>query len=610
MGLRDLPIESIEDEALGLGDYAKSLSEFIMKCETPLTIALQGDWGSGKTSLMNMIEGELAKSNSRPQTFWFNTWQYSQFGMADELTISLISAFLEMMKAGEKAHTALKCLRGFLRFGCKVLPSVAGAVAGEVGKTAVDSLLADGDVDNAKQIKELKEAINKAAGDICQNDKLRIVIFVDDLDRLMPERAVELLETFKLFLDVPGCVFILACDYQVVSQGLKKKFGLGEHDLKGKSFFDKIIQLPFSMPVAQYDARKYIGQLLKRISIKYNENDLDQYSELVNLSLGFNPRSMKRLFNSLLLLNIVAGKKNMLPTDKNDSNQEVTTAEKQRVLFAVLCLQTAFEPFYRHLVRNIDQLPQILETARDMERLRQDEQLKAITQEFVDPSERGLHRFCHFLDLFFETIQLKCDDDNKSISKTEMATVRTLMTFSALTATESSVADKSAGISAERGANREFGHALAAHLNKAFRAELRKLRLQFRLYQQRNCSFTSVYLAFDQQKIKFGLEFIFGREDADEAFYLSADLASSQKVTRPMLQKWFIEQVQPNHVEFAESKLEDEFNYCVSLFYEETDSPEDREPWQKDFADRTETITRTLLPYFQIFLEGEKAGEQ
>ena len=68
----------------------------------------------------------------------------------------------------------------------------------------------------------------------------RIVVFIDDLDRIKPAIAVEILETIKLFVDVPNCVFVLALDYGVVSRGLKDKFGIDEQEL-GRSFFDKII---------------------------------------------------------------------------------------------------------------------------------------------------------------------------------------------------------------------------------------------------------------------------------------------------------------------------------------------------------------------------------
>jgi len=55
IGLKDAPIGGMDEEALGFGTYARALATFAMSCDTPMTIALQGDWGSGKTSMMNLI---------------------------------------------------------------------------------------------------------------------------------------------------------------------------------------------------------------------------------------------------------------------------------------------------------------------------------------------------------------------------------------------------------------------------------------------------------------------------------------------------------------------------------------------------------------------------
>ena len=96
LGLRDIPLGGDDQEALGISDYILSLSEFIQKCETPMTIALQGDWGSGKTSMMNLIKKNIEK-NSNIHPIWFNTWQFSQFGMENDLSISLLSSFLEKL---------------------------------------------------------------------------------------------------------------------------------------------------------------------------------------------------------------------------------------------------------------------------------------------------------------------------------------------------------------------------------------------------------------------------------------------------------------------------------------------------------------------------------
>ena len=104
----------------------------------------------------------------------------------------------------------------------------------------------------------------------------RVVIFIDDLDRLHPGKAVELLEVLKLFLDCDNCVFVLAIDYAVVSQGVKQKYGelIGEE--KGKSFFDKIIQVPLKMLVAQYNVHSYVTNSLQSmgITLSVSENKL------------------------------------------------------------------------------------------------------------------------------------------------------------------------------------------------------------------------------------------------------------------------------------------------------------------------------------------------
>lgn len=216
----------------------------------------------------------------------------------------------------------------------------------------MDSVFSD-DLDESEQIVKLKNQLEKIVLDKLEKEKYeRIVVFIDDLDRLVPQKAVELLEIMKLFLDIPQCVFILAVDYSVVLKGLEKKFGVGSDELKGKSFFDKIIQLPFNLPVAQYDIKKYFKELLSKDFV-HDERDIEIFVRLANSSVGFNPRSMKRLFNSLQLLNMVATSKNILKTDLF-----AKAYEKQRILFAILCLQTAYEPLYRFMLKHQSEINQ------------------------------------------------------------------------------------------------------------------------------------------------------------------------------------------------------------------------------------------------------------
>ena len=91
-GLRDIPVSSLAEEILGLTPYVESLSEFVAKCETPMTIAIQGDWGSGKTSMMNLVRLSLPKNM---ESVWFNTWQFSQFAMHEQLCVSFLTSLIK-----------------------------------------------------------------------------------------------------------------------------------------------------------------------------------------------------------------------------------------------------------------------------------------------------------------------------------------------------------------------------------------------------------------------------------------------------------------------------------------------------------------------------------
>ena len=405
LGLKDIPIEAFDDELLDLKEYAESLSDFVLQCETPLTIALQGDWGSGKTSLMNLIQSRLKESNPGLQTIWFNTWQFSQFDMQSDLPISLLSHFVDKLNIDENT-TAKKLLTGLSKFGRNTLPQVASLFAGESAKHLTDKvfeMLGSDYMDNpVKQISILKEEIVKLVNKKRSKDGTdRIVVFIDDLDRLLPEKAVELLEVFKLFLDVNGCVYILACDYQVVTQGLKKKFGIGSDDLKGKSFFDKIIQLPFSMPISQYNANNYIKNLLKITRTDYSDDDITAYAKMAAHSIGFNPRGLKRLFNSLLLLNLVAEKKKLF----EDQNKIASKKEKQRILFGTLCLQMAFEPAYRFLQKNKNNIDQnLMDLLTDIEKLNNDTRAEEIRRDISDQDGSSLRRLSQFMGCFYESI--------------------------------------------------------------------------------------------------------------------------------------------------------------------------------------------------------------
>ena len=121
-GFRDTPIKETAEECLGLGEYAGALADFIVQCDTPMTIAIQGDWGSGKTSMIHMIINQLP-----PTAPWvyINTWQFAQFDRQSDIAISVLTEFVDGLGVANNDTSNFKKVA---RFFCKHAGKIATAV--------------------------------------------------------------------------------------------------------------------------------------------------------------------------------------------------------------------------------------------------------------------------------------------------------------------------------------------------------------------------------------------------------------------------------------------------------------------------------------------------
>ncbi|MDI3519971.1 MAG: hypothetical protein PWQ34_2118 [Caldanaerobacter sp.] len=457
----DIPIERDEDDLLGISIFVDSLSEFILKCTTPMTIAIQGDWGSGKTSIMNMIKRRIEKNVI---TVWFNTWQYSQFKMASELPISLLSYLIEKIsdESGKQnmLNTISKVLKSAALFTSKV---VVENLAGETLANVVGSLGSNPMLDYAREIDNIKKEFQSIVAKRTEKEgKERVVIFIDDLDRLAPDVAVEVLEVLKLFLDVEKCVFVLAVDYEVVSQGIKKKFGDMVPEEKSKSFFDKIIQLPFRVPLEYYQVDRFVERTLNDWGLNADQKEIGIYKDLIINSIGANPRSMKRLFNSFQLLKEIAAKRS--------SNQQISN-NTLRLLFAILCMQMVHEDLYVYLLNHKDEfLDEGFFNVEDSKSL-----ASKIYGESRNYDAKKAEKMFSFYEAFLKAAQL---DEDESLSEEEIRNIYEILNLSSITS-HSAVDSTEGQDSFLRYICRGVAKELVNIINK-------KIRNGFSLYQGRN----------------------------------------------------------------------------------------------------------------------------
>lgn len=375
----------------------------------PLTIGVLGDWGSGKSSLMRIAAQELAAlwpqgeddqaadrdgRDAEPAspylTINFSPWQYEDH---DDVKIALMTAVLDTIAArapgsAEQVNKLRGIVAGLRRWGRR-LGRTATATAPTVVPLLIQGAMPDMDPGTlqvatavtgaaAKQIDaaleepgETEEATAKTPstprGDV---DAFRrefaklvaqipnceaVVVFIDDLDRCLPETVVDTFEAIRLFLNTPKTAYVLALNQNVVESAidsrypeLKKPDGAGI----GRDYLEKMLQLKIAIPpLAEPEAETYVNLLFaelhlstsafekilqrsseirreKGLAVAFNigiaGNVLDDIppalaadlkwaadiSPVLGASLRGNPRQLKRFLNNLLLKHRSASRRN------------------------------------------------------------------------------------------------------------------------------------------------------------------------------------------------------------------------------------------------------------------------------------------------------------
>lgn len=417
----DVPRQALDEDQFGIEKYKKGLIRFIENSETPITIAIQGEWGSGKTSLMNSLNYSLCGESFSSESYknhdhpfygvWINTWQYSLMRSQEETLISIVvsitAKIVEIIDSRHKSKFDQKLSR-LLNFSKNLAKGIAGTaanqIAGEGSSDLINSLLErEREGQTISQLRdELQNVINSCleldAKNNNENLKKGFIFFIDDLDRIDPPVAVQILELLKNIFDIKNCLFILAIDYDVVIKGLKPKFGelTDKNEREFRSFFDKIIQMPFSMPVANYSIDRFLLDNLQKIgyldNIEMNDISIsEKLSMICNLSVGSNPRSLKRLLNTISLITII--------NIEEDSEIENKSLDSKSMLinFGLICIQIAYPLIYKSLCVEGDfkKWNQGIATKLKLRALEQSEIEKlSKSEEFDEEWEQVVYRIC------------------------------------------------------------------------------------------------------------------------------------------------------------------------------------------------------------------------
>lgn len=234
----DQPISSLAEDRFQRYGFSKQIATTISnrKSDEGIVIGLYGAWGEGKTSVLNFIATEL-QLNKDVLTVKFNPWRYQGENMLLTQFFTLLAKELktELKTIAEKAGKLVQDYASLLN-----IPFLADASG---TATAIGKLLDKADLE------ELKERINN----IIRLSGKKIVIFIDDIDRLEKEEVHSIFRLVKLNADFTNTTYILSFDENMVASAIGERFGEGGHSA-GKQFLEKIIQVPLQIPPAMDSA--------------------------------------------------------------------------------------------------------------------------------------------------------------------------------------------------------------------------------------------------------------------------------------------------------------------------------------------------------------------
>jgi predicted KAP-like P-loop ATPase len=239
----DSPIEREEDDQYGIAPFARVIATSLLKIEDPIgsTIAVNGPWGSGKSSAVNLIRSELDRLNDPAlKVVDFRCWWYR----GEE---ALALAFLQKLNSeleetvGNKVKGLVPELgRHLLQAGPVIGTAVSLATTGGVGE------LVSGSAAFVKRFFSDKDSLettflqlSKALRD---QDK-RLLVIVDDIDRLSPDEALAIFRLVKSVGRLPNVMYLLVFD-----RDLAEKAVAARYPSEGPHFLEKIIQASFELP--------------------------------------------------------------------------------------------------------------------------------------------------------------------------------------------------------------------------------------------------------------------------------------------------------------------------------------------------------------------------
>lgn len=287
--------------------------------EHPVTIGVHGDWGAGKSSILEMIDAALS-DDDKVLCLKFNGWRFQGFedakiALLEGIVTGLVEQRPMLGKAADTVKNVFKRINwlklaratgglAFTAFTGIPTPDQIGAVVDRLKDMAADParLATRDNYDKAidgvsgllkpaepKNVPEEIQEFRKAFDELLEKAGIeQLIVLVDDLDRCLPDTAIETLEAIRLFVFTKRTAFVVAADEAMIEYSVRKHFPelpdtTGPRDY-ARNYLEKLIQVPFRIPaLGETETRIYVTLLL--IGADVGEEDA-AYRRLIETARG------------------------------------------------------------------------------------------------------------------------------------------------------------------------------------------------------------------------------------------------------------------------------------------------------------------------------------
>ena len=287
------PDAPFADDALGRKDLARHLTQRVESSVTPYTLALDANWGEGKTTFLKMWQADLEKSGFR--CVYYDAWA-SDF--CRDSFPSMVAGLKESF-SGETPEKFTEVCAAVAKAMAKNLPGFfAGFVGGrEVAQAGIDKFFSEWEpVAAYSEYRKALEAFKSSLEEIASQSEKPLIFMIDELDRCRPTFALDVLEKIKHIFDVQGVFFVAALNKNALAKTIESVYGITDGNDYLSKFFDDTHSLVNDRGIAHYLVEK--TGIVERMSADDMASSVPILSELFR-SHSVSLRGQKQIVESV-----------------------------------------------------------------------------------------------------------------------------------------------------------------------------------------------------------------------------------------------------------------------------------------------------------------------